>query len=304
LLRLIALLILLAAAAFGAIKAANAILENRYPAPGRMVSVGTHRLQLYCTGEGAPTVVIEPGLGADWSTWAAIVSSLSPAQRVCVYDRAGYGWSEAGPMPRTVGRSAGELHELLVKAEVPGPYVLVGHSLGAHVARSYASRFASSLKGVVLVEPADEKEREPIPATPRAAGGGGLVAALPPLGLARIKRMYAGEDVLPPELKTAPQPFRSRYIIWSPIRQLDAEKSELASLLESDAEVRAAKFPPDVPLTVITALRGKDPRIHIAMQERLARLSPVGRHVVTDSKGHFVQLERPQLVLDAIRAIR
>ena len=65
--------------------------------------------------------------------------------------------------------------------------------------------------------------------------------------------------------------------------------------------MRASAFPPDVPLTVITALRGKDPRIHIAMQERLAKLSALGRHVVTDSTGHFVQLERPQLVTDAIR---
>lgn len=96
--------------------------------------------------------------------------------------------------------------------------------------------------------------------------------ALPPLGLARMKRMFYGEAIVPPALKTAFPSFRNRYIVWSPIRQRDAEKSELASREESKTQVRAAKFPPELPLTVISATRGKDPGEYLAMQERLARL--------------------------------
>jgi pimeloyl-ACP methyl ester carboxylesterase len=206
-------------------------------------------------------------------------------------------------MPRTAQRIADELHELLLNAKVAsGPYVLVAHSFGAHIARCYANRYAESLKGVVLVEPADE-ERSPGTAAP-AILAGGLIDVLPPMGFTRMKRMYRGEAILPPVLKTALPPFRNRYIIWSPVRQLEAEKSELASMRETEAEVRATRFPPELPLIVISATRGKDPKAHFAMQDRLARLSPTGRHLVSDGSNHFVQMERPQLVLDAIREIR
>jgi pimeloyl-ACP methyl ester carboxylesterase len=285
----------------GALKATNAVLEQRYPPPGRMVSIGTHRLHLYCFGSGSPTVVLEPGLGSDWVSWEHVATTLAAEQQVCVYDRAGYGWSDPGPMPRTANRIAGELHQLLTRAGIPPPYVLVGHSFGTHIARAYASRFGSSLKGIVMAEPADEKEREGISAPRRREAGSGL--SLPAFGWTRIRRMYAGESRLSPDMKAAPVAFRNRYIYWSPAKQLEAEKSELGNLLQSDAEVRAAPFPPDVPLIVITASRGADPSIRIRMQQRLAQLSPLGRQVVSDSKGHFVYIERPKLVLDATREI-
>jgi pimeloyl-ACP methyl ester carboxylesterase len=266
-----------------------------------MVSIGSHRLHLYCFGSGSPTVVLEPGLGSDWVSWEPVATALATAQQVCVYDRAGYGWSDPGPMPRTANRSAGELHELLTRAAIPPPYVLVGHSFGAHIARAYASRFASSLKGIVMAEPADEKEREGASGQPRHEASTGF--SLPPLGWTRIRRMYAGESRLSPDMKALPVAFRNRYIYWSPTKQLEAEKSEIGSLLQSDAEVRAAAFPPDVPLIVITASRGADPSVRIRMQQRLAQLSPLGRQVVSDSKGHFVYIERPKLVLDAILEI-
>lgn len=294
------LLILAVGCCWGVLQAATALLERRYPAPGRMVSVGTHRLHLYCFGSGSPTVVLESGLGSDWVYWRPVAMDLAARQQVCVYDRAGFGWSDPGPMPRTADRIADELHELLTRAGVPEPYVLVGHSFGAHIARAYAARFAASLKGIVFAEPADEKEREGLSGKPREAATG---FRLPALGWTRIKRMYAGESHLPAELKSAPEGFRNRYIFWSPNKQLEAERSEMGSLLESDAEVSAEAFPSNVPLVVVTASRGADPRIHIRMQERLARLSPLGRLVVSDSKGHFVHVDRPKLVLDAIRDV-
>src|SRR5262249_18374237 len=92
---------------------ANRILEKRYPPPGRMVSVGDYKLKLYCPGSGSPTIIIEPGNGSDWVAWRDVIPPLAATNRVCVYDRAGYGWSERGPKPRTALQETGELHSLL-----------------------------------------------------------------------------------------------------------------------------------------------------------------------------------------------
>src|SRR5271165_3618686 len=149
-----AIVLLFAVGSFASIRRAGDVLRNRYAAPGRMVSLdaalGTHRLHLYCTGKGEPAIVIESGLGTDWVSWQLVTLDLAARNRVCVYDRAGYGWSEPGPRPRTALRLALELHSLLDRGGVPGPYVLVAHSFGSHVARLFAARFPGSLKGLVL----------------------------------------------------------------------------------------------------------------------------------------------------------
>src|SRR5205823_9103794 len=124
-----------------------------YPPPGQMVDVGGYRLHINCVGTGSPTVLIESGLG-DWSaSWSnAVQPQAGRTTRVCTYDRAGMGFSEPGPLPRTAERFADELHTLLSGAGVPGPYVLVGHSLGGLPVRVYAHKYAAEVAGVVLIE--------------------------------------------------------------------------------------------------------------------------------------------------------
>jgi hypothetical protein len=102
---------------------AEAADAKTYPPPGQLVDVGGHRLHINCTGTGSPTVVIEAGLG-DWSTsWGeAVQPAVAKTTRVCTYDRAGMGWSEAGPLPRDAAQFARELHTLLQNAQIPGPY--------------------------------------------------------------------------------------------------------------------------------------------------------------------------------------
>ncbi len=109
---------------------AEAADARAYPPPGQMVDVGGYRLHINCLGTGSPTVVIDAGSG-DWSaSWSNRVQpEVARTTRVCVYDRAGIGWSEPGPLPRTAERFARELRALLDHAHIPGPYVLVGHSL-------------------------------------------------------------------------------------------------------------------------------------------------------------------------------
>ena len=105
---------------------AEAADVKAYPPPGQMVDVGGYRLHIHCTGEGSPTVVIESGWGEMSASWAWVQPEVAKTTRVCTYDRAGMGWSESSPNPRTAREYAKELHTLLEKANVPGPYVLVG----------------------------------------------------------------------------------------------------------------------------------------------------------------------------------
>ncbi len=123
-----------------------------YPAPGQLVDVGGHRLHLNCTGSGSPTVVLEPGLGETSMGWAWIAPAVAADTRVCVYDRAGRGWSEAADDQQRGADVAAELHTLLHRGNVPGPYVLAGHSFGGLYVRSFAAQFPDEVAGMVLVD--------------------------------------------------------------------------------------------------------------------------------------------------------
>ena len=116
------------------------------------MDVGGYRLHINCTGTGSPTVVIDAGWG-DWSTaWGFVQPEVAKTTRVCTYDRAGMGWSDAGPLPRDAAQYAKELHTLLKNANIPGPYVMVGHSLGGFAVRVFVHDYASEIVGVVLID--------------------------------------------------------------------------------------------------------------------------------------------------------
>jgi pimeloyl-ACP methyl ester carboxylesterase len=131
---------------------ATAIDQRTYPPPGQLVDVGSYRLHINCVGTGTPTVVLESGMFASSSMWAWVQPELAQQTRVCAYDRAGMGWSDAGPTPRDAHQIGTELRALLANAGEAGPYVLVAHSLGGVSARVYAAHYASDIAGVVLVE--------------------------------------------------------------------------------------------------------------------------------------------------------
>jgi pimeloyl-ACP methyl ester carboxylesterase len=240
-------------------------------------------------------------MGSDWVAWRPVISRLATLSEVCVYDRAGYGWSEAGPMPRTALRIATELHELLIKAQVPGPYLLLTHSFGGYVARMYADRFPHSLRGIVMVDPLQEEDgHDPDPAPPFTFSIRGLVSLLPPFGSDRLGRLYKGEGALPVELKNAPAAYQRRFLIASPLRQLKSERNEFESLPLTEAELRSAAFPKGLPLTVITAGRLENGEMHRARQAKLAQLSGRGKQIVAESSGHSVQLFQPDLIAEAV----
>jgi pimeloyl-ACP methyl ester carboxylesterase len=156
--------VLLAGATYQGV--ATALERREFPAPGHMIDVGGHQLHIYCTGDGAPVVILEaPGMSPS-AAWGWVQLNVAKVTRVCSYDRAGLGWSEASVEPFDPARVPDELHALLTGARIPGPYVLAGQALGAAFVRLYARRYPGEIAGLVLVEPGRAAEAAP-PADPR-----------------------------------------------------------------------------------------------------------------------------------------
>src|SRR5215203_6038857 len=154
----VALLVLaVAGAIYQAI--ATKLAERAYPPPGEMVDVGGYSLHINCVGHGSPTVLLDAGSGGFSAQWVRVQREVSDTTRVCAYDRAGMGWSEMGPEPRDARQISGELHALLSKAGVEGPYVLVGHSFGGMYMQTYAARYPDEVAGVALVDSSTEPDQ-------------------------------------------------------------------------------------------------------------------------------------------------
>ncbi len=162
LLVLVVLLVLLAAAGLLYQGIASAVDASRYPASGKLINVGGYRLHINCIGTGSPTVILDAGLGGSSLDWSLVQPEVATFTRVCSYDRAGYGWSDYGPKPRTSGRIVAELHTLLIGAGIPGPYILVGQSFGGLNVRLYAYTYPQEVAGMVLVDASHENDPSPV----------------------------------------------------------------------------------------------------------------------------------------------
>src|SRR5829696_4783556 len=153
--------VLLALAVAGATYQAIATerAERAYPPPGEMVGVGGYSLHINCVGQGNPTVLLDAGSGGFSAHWVRVQREVSDTTRVCSYDRAGMGWSEMGPEPRDARQISSELHTLLGKAGIDGPYVLVGHSFGGMYMQTYAARYPDEVAGVALVDSSSDPDQ-------------------------------------------------------------------------------------------------------------------------------------------------
>ena len=184
----------------------EAVDANAYPMPGQLIDVGGHRLHLNCTGSGSPTVVLEPGAGEMSSNLGWITPAVARNTRVCVYDRAGRGWSEPADTPQDATQIATDLHTLLQRAHVPGPYVLAGHSFGGLYVLTFAARYPDEVAGMVLVDStAPASATKPRAASPGDAGSydvmgrvSALVSTSARFGLGRLYALLASGS-LPPQ---------------------------------------------------------------------------------------------------------
>ena len=157
----LAVLLILAGASYDAIE--DRLDARRFPENGRLIDVGGYRLLLNCTGAGSPTVILESGWGDVSIEWRTVQTEIAKFSRVCSYDRAGYGGSGPGPMPRTSLQIAKELHALLKNAGETPPYVLVGSSFGGYNVRVFNGLYPDEVAGIVLADATQEDQYESLP---------------------------------------------------------------------------------------------------------------------------------------------
>jgi pimeloyl-ACP methyl ester carboxylesterase len=309
LLGLLALIVLLAAsgATYEAIMRAGD--TKRYPPPGQLVDVGGHRLHLHCVGEGSPTVVLDAGLGAFSLDWGAVQPEIATSTRVCAYDRAGLGWSEPGPLPRSPQQFADELHVLLTNADVEGPYVLAVHSISGKTARLFASQHPNDVAGMVFVDARHESVDEHVTPEQLAAEDAQqrrfqrMIGWMAKFGLVRLlwspvwPRALPGSENLSPETRTAIGVLQARP------RQIESALAEGRGRMDSNTQLEAAAPLGDIPLIVLTSAQSID---HLPFwneaQQIMTGLSSNSRMIVASS-GHAVHFEQPALVVESIRQV-
>jgi len=277
---------------------AEAADAKAYPPPGQLVDVGGHRLHINCTGTGSPTVVIEAGLG-DWSTsWGGYVQpEVAKTTRVCTYDRAGMGWSEAGPLPRDAAQFAEELHTLLQEANIPGPYVMVGHSLGGLVVRVFVHDYASEIAGVVLVESMNPKKFTQSPEIQAQSESRSqpfsFQAALARFGVIRLLVKVPG---IAPSLPPNEEAYYPLYIRPQSFQATDNESQGMPA---AGAQAAAVKSFGDLPLIVLTA-RLNNNQGWQEWQTELLQLSSTSQQLFAENSGHNIQVEEPDAAVAAI----
>lgn len=278
---------------------AEAADVRAYPPPGQMVDVGGYHLHLNCRGSGSPTVVIDAGWG-DWSAmWSGVQSEVAKTTRVCTYDRAGMGYSEAGPLPRNAAQFAKELHTLLHQAHISGPYVLVGHSMGGLSVRVFAHDYAAEVAGVVLIDSMSPAQFPPSPTDTQPQTASPVPGFSLPVVLARIGlvRLLAGPLGFKPALPAEEQKAFNAFSVTP--RSIQAWRDEGAGMPESGAQARAVKSFGDLPLIVLS--RGLDQKPDWqAMQAELLQLSSHSQQLIADKSDHNIEIDQPEAAVAAI----
>jgi pimeloyl-ACP methyl ester carboxylesterase len=264
----------------------------RHPGPGILIDVGGHRLHVWCTGTGSPTVVLESGLGGSSADWGFVQPAVAQFTRVCSYDRAGLGYSDAGPSPRTAERMARELGILLDRSGVAGRVILVGASLGAFAVRVFASAHQARVAGLVLVDASHEDQQMDVPAIAP------FVPLLASTGVLRALGVSFSSDPewLAPAVRDFARATRFRTTVYS------AAANEVRQARESAAQVRSTRRQLSMPLVVLTGGRGNDGRWKELQADQL-RLSTSACQLIAEQSGHTVPIAQPDAVTRAIRVV-
>jgi pimeloyl-ACP methyl ester carboxylesterase len=294
--------------------AAGMIYENIFeardrrfnPMPGKLVDVGGYKMHIDCTGEGSPTVILDSGLGDTYVSWRKVQPQIAKFTRVCSYDRAGIGYSDSSSQPRTSKVVAGELHALLQAAGIAPPYILVGHSMGGYNVRLYASLYRNEVAGMVLVDASHPDQDNRLPPELKKMEGTSQREAefleyTMPFGVPRLIGICDDEPVQ-----------RAAECNWHSAREVVAE---LKAFPESAAQTAASGSLGDMPLAVLSHDPDK-PSVElpaelakptsdawVKMQEELTHLSTRGTQVIAKNSMHYIQIDRPDVVIGAIRGV-
>jgi len=273
---------------------------------GRLFDVGGYRMHIDCTGEGSPAVILDSGLGDTFISWRKVQLQIAKFTRVCSYDRAGLGYSDSSSQPRTSKVFAGELHALLHAAGIAPPYVLVGHSMGGYDVRLYASLYRNEVAGMVLVDASHPDQENRFPQELKNMEGSWLresefMEYTMPFGLPRLLSLCE-DDPVP---RAAECNWHSAAEGVAELKAFPASAAQTAAtgslgdmplaVLSHDPEKPSAELPADLAKPVNDAWE--------KMQEELAHLSTRGTQGIARNSSHYIQIDRPDVVIEAVRGV-
>lgn len=284
---------------------AIALYRFRHPPPSPTYLVDGHQMRIDCTGSGTPTIVLDAGLGNDGLVWGGMQPALAKTTRVCSYDRAGFGWSDALPPPRDADHIAAELHGLLVAAKINGPIVLMGHSIAGMYIRDYATRYPANVSGLIFVDGSTPLQNRN-PAFQAHDGRGSarpfqmllnraaFAAGIPRL-LGACSRSFPGFDAHAAKQQAEDQCHEPFEAIASEEGSFDRSGEEtvhtgpygaLPILIFSQDPAKAASQ--GEPIDIAKAWN--------QMQEDLKKLSTRSRRMIAKGSGHYIQMSRADLL--------
>lgn len=303
--------------------------RRQFAAPGAFVDLGGRRLHYQCAGTGTPAVVFEAGIAASSVSWSSVMPQVAAFTRACSYDRAGLAWSDPGERTRSIPGFVAELRQLLDSAHIAPPYVLVGHSFGGLIIRAFARAYRKDVAGLVFVDTLHPEEWLNLSPEQRRMLRGGVFLSRVGAGLAHLGVVRLCLALLSGGAPGAPRRFSrvfgptaaallerivgevqklpagvlpSVQAHWSNPRAFRGMAQHLAALpLCSEQIANEPDSFGDLPLTVLSATT-RNPR-WLAADAALAEASSRGRHIVSARAGHWLHLDDPSLVTDAIRAI-
>ena len=328
----------LAAVAFGQQRPGGAPADMLYARPGQLVDAGGFRLNLYCMGSGSPTVVFDSGWG-DWApAWSKVQPEVAKWTRACSYDRAGAGFSDPGPMPRTSVRIAEELHTVLHNAGIAGPYILVGSAFGGDNVRTFADLYVSEVAGLIL----DDADADDLVPTALQEEDHRNEAAFIP-DLLRCRNLIAAHKalpLLPSSTSRPPQTCAQRFFFrglpeaeWSPglnarlaqiantkVAMYDADRSEMEEVPADELYLqRHRRSLGSRPIRVLTSgnhgvghldRRPADTPKHLEYEKENTRaqarwlaLSADSRQIFARHSSEYIQFDQPATVITAIREV-
>jgi pimeloyl-ACP methyl ester carboxylesterase len=328
LLFIILLLILLPLSGFLYQAAGSAADRRKFPPPGRLVDIGGRRLHLIESGEGSPTVIFESGIAASSLNWTAVRAEVCRLTRTCAYDRAWLGWSDPAPALLMTSGLVFDLYSLLGAAQIPPPYVLVGHSFGGLLAHAYAAAYPDQVAGLVLIDPlsagdwrgVSQEQARILGWGIRLSRRGALLARLGvvrlslallagggrrvPLLVARLSsgraqstlsRLVGEVQKMPPEVWPMVQAH------WCQPKAFLGMAEYFTALPANSAQTPALGDFPAIPVSILSAANSTPAQL--AERDAMAGRSPRGKHVVVRDTGHWIHLDQPQVVIETIREI-